>query len=1321
MSDPLHRELLALLRESSSADYGNEPEHTTRFLARVQDWVERHFATGQAVHRAASLRSDNGPRGLPPHEDYPAPLQQLRDRLAPNAAYEAPAHELTPYPHDERQSTAQHIAAAPCGNAEPDAPSLVGRDGRRTGEPADMLDLALTLLALFAEQRRCLADTQAELAAARARAEASDDLYRSLLAALPVGVVVQESDGQITLSNAAAERILGLTEAELAGRDSADPRWQAVDAEGRELPAERHPSMLALATGQPQRDVTMAVRKPDGTLVWLSVGADVLVSTQGDGRARVASSFMDITARKRSEQALGESQQQLNMVLERTGTGIWDWDLESGDVRFSSGWYTMLGFEPDAFPASLATWERLVHPDDRVSAWEAVNRMRASRDEAQPYDTVFRMRTQSGDWRWINARAAVVRRDAQGRPARVVGTHVDLTERRKFEHALHGEQEKLAGLFRIAPIGIAMAVDRVLVEVNDRFCALTGYRRDELVGHGTRLLYPDQAEYERVAHSKYQAGAGDSISEIETRWRRKDGRLIQVVLNATSLDCAEGTRAITLTVLDVTERRQIESALRASEEAYRLATEATQEGIWDWDIPSGSVQYSPAWVRLLALGQVPPHYDSWAERVHPEDWPEVERSLQEHLAGTGNLWQMEHRVGLPSGEWKWVLGRGRVVKRDPLGGPLRMVGTMMDISERKAAELERAVLSDTLEASLNEIYLFDAATFLFRYANEGARKNLGYSLETLRTLTPLDLKPRVTPAAFQGVLEPLQSGQRKVQVFESVHRRADGSLYPVEVHLQLFRHGGDGVYLAVIQDTTERKQAEAQLRASEERFRFWVEATDAVFWVADPAGALTEPSPSLERLTGLGLHEALGHGRLSAIHPDDREVYAASLAAAFASSETYEAQFRYWDTRAATYRWYLERGVPHRDDDGAIRGWLGAGVSIDRQKRAEAAQQDLLRRKDEFMAMLGHELRNPLTPIRNANALLGTRAGTDRTLVWVHGIIERHTNHLVRLVDDLLDVSRLLRGKIALQCAPIDVAALLRQIVDSHGPQIAASAHRLMLSVPDQTLPIDGDAVRLTQVFDNLIGNALNFTPEGGSIQLSAERAGCHVVIRVRDSGIGIPGDLLPHVFDAFAQGERALDRAEGGLGIGLTVARQLVELHGGEIEARSEGAGRGSEFIVRLPALEGMAGAESRADHLCGPAACVSHSGLRILVVDDNEDAASSLTLLLEYHGNAVEIAGDGRQALEKARRFRPDLVLLDIGLPGIDGFEVASRLRQLDEINSTYIVAVTGYAQPEYRLRARKAGFDGYLVKPIRLDEVRRLLDSVAAMSDAGRSRSE
>jgi PAS domain S-box-containing protein len=548
-----------------------------------------------------------------------------------------------------------------------------------------------------------------------------------------------------------------------------------------------------------------------------------------------------------------------------------------------------------------------------------------------------------------------------------------------------------------------------------------------------------------------------------------------------------------------------------------------------------------------------------------------------------------------------------------------------------------------------------------------------------------------------------------VQVFEASHRRADGSLYPVEVHLQLFRQDGQGVYLAVIQDITERKQSEASLQASEQRFRFWVDATESVFWMADRSGALVEPSPSLERLTGLSRECCLGHGRLAALHPEDRDNYAAELRRAVGLGEAFELQLRYWDAGAGAYRWYLERGVPHRTEDGSIQGWLGAGVSIDRQKRAEASQQDMMRRKDEFIAMLGHELRNPLAPLQNANDVLGAMAGSDPTLQWVHAMVGRHAAHLIRLVDDLLDVGRLLRGKIALQPESIAVVTLLRQLAESHTPEIAARGQQLHLSLPEEAVVIPGDPVRLTQIFDNLLNNAIRYTPDGGHIWLEAAAEGDECVIRVRDSGIGIPGDLLPHIFDPFAQGQRDLDRSEGGLGIGLTVARQLVVLHHGDLEARSAGVDQGSEFVVRLPQGDGPAGrGDAESPGLEPAVANPPLRPIRVLIVDDNVDAAQSLTLLLEYFGIVVETAADGPQGLELARDASPDLILLDIGLPGMDGFEVARRLRQMDATRAARIIAVTGYAQREYRVRARKVGFDGYLVKPIRLDQIRDLVDS-------------
>jgi PAS domain S-box-containing protein len=402
--------------------------------------------------------------------------------------------------------------------------------------------------------------------------------------------------------------------------------------------------------------------------------------------------------------------------------------------------------------------------------------------------------------------------------------------------------------------------------------------------------------------------------------------------------------------------------------------------------------------------------------------------------------------------------------------------------------------------------------------------------------------------------------------------------------------------------------------------------------------------------------------------------------------------------------------------------------------RADRAVEEALRevnqRKDEFLAMLGHELRNPLAPITSAVQILRIHAASHPEIEWARAVIDRQTRHLARLVDDLLDVSRIVRGQIVLHREEIDLADVVTHGIETSRPLIRARNHQLHVQLPRGPVRLAGDLIRLAQVLANLLNNAAKYTDEGGEIWLDASREGSQAVLRVRDTGAGIAPTLLPRVFELFAQAERTLDRSQGGLGIGLTLVKLLVEMHGGCVEARSAGLGQGAEFIVRLPITEGAArddpadqgdhdghnghGGDPKGDD--GPKARAgSRKGrrppgaLRVLIVDDNVDAADSTAMLLSLDGYETHSVHSARAALEVASSISPDVVLLDIGLPEMDGYEVARRLRSLPQGAPSMIVALTGYGQPADRERASVAGFDEFLVKPVETAVLNRLLKSL------------
>ncbi len=368
--------------------------------------------------------------------------------------------------------------------------------------------------------------------------------------------------------------------------------------------------------------------------------------------------------------------------------------------------------------------------------------------------------------------------------------------------------------------------------------------------------------------------------------------------------------------------------------------------------------------------------------------------------------------------------------------------------------------------------------------------------------------------------------------------------------------------------------------------------------------------------------------------------------------------------------------------------------------------QEADRRKNEFLAMLAHELRNPLAPIRNAVEVLRMRGAAAAQLEWARGVIQRQVQHMVRLVDDLLDVSRITRGKIHLKKELVDLTSIIARAVETSRPLIQERGHELLITPDGGPLWIEGDSVRLAQVLSNLLNNAAKYTEPGGRIWLMAQQDKDQAVLRIRDTGVGIPSDMLDRVFDLFVQVNHSVDRSVGGLGIGLTLVRQLVQMHKGSVEAHSDGPGMGSEFVLRLP----LAASPTPAADAAEPTVRLAQRSpsRRILIVDDNKDAAEGLRMLLNLAGHKPQVANDGPAALAAAQSYRPEVVLLDIGLPGMDGYEVARRFRALASGAEMVLVATTGYGQAEDRKRAEAAGFDGYLVKPVDLEAVTRWLSS-------------
>jgi PAS domain S-box-containing protein len=507
--------------------------------------------------------------------------------------------------------------------------------------------------------------------------------------------------------------------------------------------------------------------------------------------------------------------------------------------------------------------------------------------------------------------------------------------------------------------------------------------------------------------------------------------------------------------------------------------------------------------------------------------------------------------------------------------------------------------------------------------------------------------------------------------------------------------------------------SEAAARLSEEQFRTIANTVPMLAWSATPDGDIAWFNDRWYEYTGTKLEDQAGRKWESVHDPEDLARVVARWRVALANGEPWEDTFRL-RRHDGEFRWFLSRALPLRDVGLSVVRWFGTSVDIDAQKRAEDQARAASRAKDEFLAMLGHELRNPLAPILTALNLMRIRGAA--AFAPELTIIERQVRHMVRLVDDLLDVSRIAGGKVELAFEPVDMAAVVTRAIEMASPLIEAKAHHLSVSLAAHGLLVKGDADRLSQVVTNLLTNAAKYTPDHGSIHVAAEREGATVTLRIRDNGIGITPEMLPRVFDLFAQELQAIDRSRGGLGLGLAIVRSLVAMHGGAVIARSDGLGKGSEFVLELPAHDPEETIDpapaARGQAVAAETVEVSPN---VLVVDDNGDAADLVAQVLRAHGYEVRLALDGPTALAIVDGFVPDVALLDIGLPGMDGYELAQRLRERLAPRRISLIAITGYGRDDDRRRTSEAGFDLHLVKPVDFSRIQEAIRQVTQTSVA------
>jgi PAS domain S-box-containing protein len=903
----------------------------------------------------------------------------------------------------------------------------------------------------------------------------------------------------------------------------------------------------------------------------------------------------ELTDRRRVEAELRESEECLRLALSASRMGMWNWNIQTGQIAWSDNLEALFGLEPGEFDGSFEMFAARLHPDDRDRVLAAIAHAIATGED---YDIEFRVLYANGKIRWALSQGKVLY-DQNGQPIQMAG--IDL---------------------------------------------------------------------------------------------------------------------------DITERKQSAETLRESEERFRQLAENIDAVFWIREVSENRVSYvSPAYERLWGLNpqELYQGQQVWIDRIHPEDRESTERAFPEKAVA--GKFDQEYRIILPDGSIRWVHDRCFPL-RDETGEIYRFAGIAEDISDRKQAEESLRHSEEfkrrMLDSSSDCIKLLDLKGQLL-YMNTG-----GMCLLEIDDFTPyLNLDwtsfwQNDDRTAAETAIATAKTGE--ISRFQGFSPTAKGipKWWDIAVTPILDTTEQVSQILVISRDITERKQAEEALEGSEERFRTLADNMSQLAWMADENGWIFWYNKRWFEYTGTTLEEMQGWGWKKVHHPDHVERVIQHISSCFETGELWEDTFplRGEDGK---YRWFLSRAIPVCNQHGKVLRWFGTNTDItERQEavqerdrlfeleqaaRAEAERANRI--KDEFLAILSHELRSPLNPILGWTKLLQTRKFSEAKTAEALATIERNVKLQTQLIDDLLDVAKILRGKLSINATPVNLASVIESAIDTVSTAAVAKSITLHPILPNIG-QVSGDSNRLQQVVWNLLSNAIKFTPKGGRVEIQLERVDDQAQIIVSDTGIGINFDFLPYIFESFRQEDVSITRKYGGLGLGLAIVRQLVEAHGGTIAVDSPGEGLGATFTVQFPLLN--IEPEIKQTNLSQQS--LELTGIRVLTVDDDPDARELLTVLLTEYGATVLTVASAAEVLANLESFQPDVLVSDIGMPGMDGYSLIQQIRTLTPEKGGQIpaIALTAYARVDDYQQAITSGYQRHVTKPLDPEE---LVQAVVALA--------
>jgi PAS domain S-box-containing protein len=631
-----------------------------------------------------------------------------------------------------------------------------------------------------------------------------------------------------------------------------------------------------------------------------------------------------------------------------------------------------------------------------------------------------------------------------------------------------------------------------------------------------------------------------------------------------------------------------------------------------------------------------------------------------------------------------------------------------------SGEADASAFLTALVGSSDDAIVGKSLEGIVRSWNQAAERLFGYTAQEMIGRSISAVIPNELMAEETLFLERIRNGER-IEHFETTRRAKSGELLFVSLTISPVIDAQGRIVGAskIARDLTERRRVERALRASETSFRTLADSIAQLAWMADAGGSLFWYNARWLEYTGLSLEELSAAGWSATHHPDHLAQVTEKFRAAIAQGITWEDTFPLRG-RDGRYRWFLSRALPIRDENGDVLRWFGTNTDITERMQMEASLREVDQRKNQFLAVLAHELRNPLAPLRAGITLL--QSGIEgAAAARVLDTLERQSAQMVRLVDDLMDVSRVTQDKVELRPSDVAVVEVVRTAVETSQSALTEAAIELHVDVPPDLI-VYGDTVRLAQVFANLLNNAAKYTPAHGRVTLIARREGNAALVIVADTGIGISADMLERVFEPFVQGHKIGSAIGRGLGVGLSLVKALVELHKGSVEAHSAGEGQGSQFVVRLPMSSAAPTTNTAVEPQRLDRTVPKNDCLRVIIADDNEDAADLMKMMLESWGHDVVAVYDGRAALEQATRSNPDVMLLDLGMPDLDGYEVAREVHDARLAHAPVLIALTGWGQAHDRERTQAVGFEHHLLKPANPVTLRALLDKIAADRRAG-----